>query len=241
MTPGNVHDSQPYLSRPDRQRRRFGFKVEAAGLDAGYFTSHICKGLVERNIYGAIGYSRPTHRAGYLRKRDFVYDEQADCYLCPQNQVLTYRTTTREGYREYASNPSRCRSCDLLPQCTANKGCIKVVTRHIWHEYKEIINEHRYDDRGKAIYKRRKETVERSFADGKELHGHRYARFRGLSKVQMQCLLSAACQNMKKIALHAWKNATAPCPGPSGGNKGIVRLFLALWRICSTSKPVTAT
>jgi hypothetical protein len=38
-----------------------------------------------------------------------------------------------------------------------------------------------------------KEMVERSFADAKELHGHRYACFRGLVKVQAQCLLSAAC------------------------------------------------
>ena len=43
--------------------------------------------------------------------------------------------------------------------------------------------------------------MERSFADAKELHGHRYARFRGLAKVQAQCLLSVACQNMKKMAL----------------------------------------
>jgi hypothetical protein len=43
--------------------------------------------------------------------------------------------------------------------------------------------------------------VERSFADAKELHGHRYARMRGLSKVQQQSLLCAICQNIKKIAL----------------------------------------
>jgi len=29
ITPGNVHDSVPYLSRLDRQRERFGFEVEA--------------------------------------------------------------------------------------------------------------------------------------------------------------------------------------------------------------------
>ncbi|WP_241956433.1 transposase, partial [Marinobacter maroccanus] len=50
------------------------------------------------------------------------------------------------------------------------------------------------------LYKRRQETVERSFADAKQLHGHRYARLRGLSKVREQCLLAAAAQNMKKIA-----------------------------------------
>lgn len=237
VTPGNVHDSQPYLSRLDRQRKRFGFKVESAGLDAAYFTPHICKGLVERDIYGVIGYSRPTHRAGYLRKRDFVYDEACDCQLCPQNHVLRYRTTTRDGYREYVSDPSVCRNCSLLGQCTASRNHTKAVTRHIWQGYKDIIDEHRYGDKGKAIYKRRKETVERSFADGKELHGHRYARFRGLAKVQMQCLLSAACQNMKKIALRIWGRANGPCgPGFSHSQTTLSRLFSYLWRICSAPK-----
>jgi len=54
---------------------------------------------------------------------------------------------------------------------------------------------------GKKIYARRQETVERSFADAKQLHGHRYARLRGLKKVMEQCLLAATAQNMKKIAL----------------------------------------
>ncbi len=132
VTAGNVHDSQPYLDRLDRQRGRFGFKTSAVGLDAGYFTPHICKGLTERTIYGVIGYSRPTHRAGYLRKNDFTYDETADCYLCPQNQILRYRTTNRGGYREYVSEPSLCRSCEQQGQCTTSKNCMKVVTRHIW-------------------------------------------------------------------------------------------------------------
>ena len=75
------------------------------------------------------------------------------------------------------------------------------MTRHLWEDFKEAINTNRLTDLGKRLYARRKETVERSFADAKELHGHRYARFRGLAKVQAQCLLSAACQNMKKMAL----------------------------------------
>lgn len=77
---------------------------------------------------------------------------------------------------------------------------MKVVTRHVWQHYKEAVDANRLTDKGKELYKRRKETVERSFADAKELHGHRYARFRGLAKVRAQALLAAACQNMKKIA-----------------------------------------
>ncbi len=64
-------------------------------------------------------------------------------------------------------------------------------------------NKLRLTPSGKRIYRRRCATVERSFADAKQHHGHRYARFRGLMKVQMQGLLAATAQNMKKMALLA--------------------------------------
>jgi len=201
VTAANVHDSLPYLERLDRQRERFGFDVEAVGLDAGYMTAPICKGLEDREIYGVIGYRRPTHRDGYLRKRDFHYDAEQDGYRCPNGQLLTYRTTNREGYREYRSDPRLCRDCPLLASCTQNARRIKTVTRHVWEESRERVDAHRLTDEGRRLYKRRKETIERSFADGKELHGQRYVRMRGLLRAQEQCLLAAACQNMKKMAL----------------------------------------
>src|SRR5690606_14919608 len=41
VTPGNIHDSVPYLERLDRQINRFGFQVEEVALDAGYLTMPI--------------------------------------------------------------------------------------------------------------------------------------------------------------------------------------------------------
>jgi transposase len=201
VTAGNVHDSIPYLSRLDRQRERFGFSVEAVGLDAGYYTASICKGLSQRNIYGVIGYSRPVHRKGYLHKREYCYDSATDSYQCPHGHTLTYRTTTRIGYQEYVSDPTVCSMCPDQPRCCPSADHKKVLTRHVWQAHKEMVNQHRLEDRGKGIYARRKETVERSFADAKQLHGYRYARMRGLSKVMEQCLLTAVAQNVKKIAL----------------------------------------
>jgi hypothetical protein len=201
VTAGNVNDATPYLDRLDRTRTRFELEVGAVGLDAGYFTPWVCKGLIERELYGVMGYRRPSHREGYFHKREYAYDAQADSYRCPAGQILGYRGTNRHGYREYASDPKQCQHCPQRARCTQSKTCQKLITRHVWHGFKEQIDAHRLTDLGKRLYARRKETVERSFADAKELHGHRYARFRGLAKVQAQCLLSAACQNMKKMAL----------------------------------------
>jgi len=201
VTPGNIHDARPYLGRLDRQCERFKLKPLMVGLDAGYNTAAICHGLVERGIAGVVGYKRPHSPKGRLKRRDFHYDAGRDAYQCPQGQWLNYATTNRTGYREYKSQPSICQSCPLRDQCTQSKNQQKVMIRHVWEAEREQINQNRLSNWGKRVYERRRETVERSFADAKQLHGHRYARFRGLSRVQAQCLLAAACQNMKKIAL----------------------------------------
>jgi transposase len=208
VTPGNVHDSVPYLGRLDRQRERFGFDIRAVGVDAGYAAAAITQGLEERNIYGVIGYRTPTHRDGYFYKREYRYDEKLDVYICPNGQLLSYCTTNREGYRQYHSDPAQCAHCPVRQKCTQSANATKVVTRHVWEASRERMDRHRLNGVGKRIYKRRKETVERSFADAKQLHGHRYARMRGLTRVQQQCLLAATAQNIKKIALLLSRSGT---------------------------------
>lgn len=203
VTAGNVHDSIPYLSRLDRQVERFKLKPKAVGLDAGYFTASICKGIEDRKLYGVISYRRPTHKKGYFYKRQYTYHVSEDCYECPQGQKLTYSTTDRNGYKHYKSDPKVCINCLVRSQCTQSANHQKTVTRHVWEESKERINKHRLTATGQHIYKRRKETVERSFADAKELHQYRYARYRGINGVKAQCLMVAAAQNIKKIALMA--------------------------------------
>lgn len=201
-TPANVHDSIPYLERLDRQRRRFALDVLAVGLDAGYATAGIAQGLEEREIRGVTGYRRPTPpKPGMMAKKRFAYEPQSNAYRCPEGRLLAYATTDRNGYRHYKSDPAHCRTCPLLASCTANAKAERTITRHVWQDARDRADAHRLTDWGKRVYKRRKETVERSFADAKQLHGHRYARFRGLTAVKIQCLLAAAAQNIKKIAL----------------------------------------
>ncbi|ADC51490.1 transposase (plasmid) [Alkalihalophilus pseudofirmus OF4] len=202
VTPGNVHDSRPYLERLDRQCTRFDFKLEAVGLDAGYLTMPICHGLDQRGIMGVIAHRRFSTVKGLLPKWKFTFDHETDTYICPQSQVLTYATTNREGYRQYHSNPEICKDCPSLSQCTKSKNHKKVITRHVWEDKKEKVRENRLSPEGKTIYKMRKETIERSFADSKQLHGLRYCRLRSLEGASEQALMTATAQNIKKIANH---------------------------------------
>jgi len=200
VTAGNIHDSIPYMARLDRQRARFDLDVKAVGLDAGYASAPIAHRLEQRDILGVTGYLRPSGRKGMMHKRQYIYDTEANTYTCPQGQVLRYATTDRQGHRHYKSDPSICRNCSLLASCTTNPMGKKTVTRHIWADARERTDAHRLTEWGKCLYERRKETVERSFADAKQLFGHRYARYRGLTGVTWQCLLAATAQNIKKIA-----------------------------------------
>lgn len=200
VTPGNINDVDPYLARLDRQIQKFKFNVKYVGLDAGYFTNVICKGISDKNIKSAIAYRLGPHEKGKYTKNKFQYIKEWDVYACPNHCFLKYRTTTRQGYKEYICNKNICGNCKYKVSCLTGTTEFRTIRRHVWEEFKENNIIFLKTDKGKYIYKRRKETIERSFADSKELHGLRYSRFRGLSKVSEQCLLTAAVQNMKKIA-----------------------------------------
>ncbi len=57
------------------------------------------------------------------------------------------------------------------------------------------------------MYPNRKQSIERVFADGKEKHGLRYTRLKGLKKNQHQIMMIFGCHNLKKMALFEAKRA----------------------------------
>ena len=180
----------------------------AIAIDAGYITPYICKTLLDDGIIPAIPYKRPLTKKGFFKKYDYVYDEYYDCYICPNNKILKYSTTNRDGYREYKSNPSDCKSCEHLNICTNSKNKQKLVTRHIWQNYLEEADHLRHKPYVKKVYSKRKETIERVFADAKEKHGMRYTKLRGLSKIEMEVSLIFLCMNLKKLANWMWKDTS---------------------------------
>jgi transposase len=204
VTPGNVPDFMPYLERLDYQVDRFNMGVEAVSLDSGYYQSPVCKGLVERDIFAVIPHVRSRRKGFKIQKRHFNYDPKEDVYICPAGQKLRYRTTNRSGSSEYVSDPKICAGCNLLSECTNSKSQIRVISRHVWQGYKDQLRKDILTPLGKYLRQKRRETVERCFADAKELHGLRQARYRGLTNVLEQCLLTAVAMNIKKMACHLW-------------------------------------
>lgn len=204
VTPGNVHDSVAFSDLYSKLHAKYPTEITAIAVDAGYITPYICKTLFEDNILPVMPYKRPMTKQGFFKKYEYVYDEYNDCYLCPNDKVLKYTTTNRDGYKEYKSSPSDCKNCIFINQCTKSKNSQKLVTRHVWEHYVEETNHLRHNPYVKNVYTRRKETIERVFADAKEQHGMRYTHLRGLAKLTMEVTLIFACMNLKKLAKRKW-------------------------------------
>ena len=205
-TPGNVHDSVAFFKAYNRLKSKFKEQIKNVCLDAGYVNAVICREIILSNHTPLMPYKRPMTGKGFFRKREYVYDEYYDCYLCPNNEILNYATTDKNGYKQYKSKSDKCRNCPLREQCTKSKNNQKVITRHIWEEFKEQANENRYTKLWKDNYPLRKETIERTFGDCKEQHGLRFTRVRGLLKNEQNATMIFACHNLKKMANWRWKS-----------------------------------
>ena len=186
ITPRNIHDSVAFSDLYEKIKNNSKQHTTAIAIDAGYITPYICKTILDDGIIPAIPYKRPMTKKEFFKKYEYVYDEYSDCYIYPNNKILKYSTTNRDGYREYKSNPSDCKSCEHLNLCTNSKNKQKLVTRHIWQNYLEEADHLRYKPYVKKVYSKRKETIERVFAGAKEKHSMRYTKLRGLSKIDME-------------------------------------------------------
>ncbi|MFQ6977465.1 MAG: transposase [Oscillibacter sp.] len=205
VTPGNVHDSVAFDEVYDKITENFP-QVEAVVADAAYKTPHICKKVFGDGRVLSTAYKRPQTMKNGHEWWKYVYDEFYNCVICPEYQPLKYSTTNRDGYREYKSDPNICAACPTRERCTHSRDCIKTVQRHIWKDYEELADDARYTPVYAQLYKCRKETIERVFADAKEKHAMRYTQYRGLAQVTNWVKLKFAAMNLKKLATWKWRN-----------------------------------
>ena len=186
ITKGNVHDSEPFIERAEYIKRTFGFEIKRYGVDSGYLTLDIKKYFIENNIFGVFGYRRYGTPESRKEKSNYQYVKELDIYYDKRDgEILEYKgLIDKLGYKKYE-----------------NTDKTKVIRRHIHEEWNEKFRENRISKEGKELYQRRKEHVERSFADSKQNHGYRYAMYKGVLKNQHYTWLICAAQNMKNIAI----------------------------------------
>lgn len=209
VTPGNVHDSKAFDELYDKVTQRFP-QAEVIVADSAYKTPWICKRIIDDGRIPSMPYVRPKTKEYGHEWWKYVYDEFFDCIICPEYKVLHYSTTNKDGYQEFKSRSYICEKCPTRDLCTENSKFEKTVTRHIWSSYIELAEDYRHTPKYKALYEKRKETIERVFADAKEKHAMRYTPYRGLSQVSNWVRLKFAAMNLKKLAIRKASSPSYP-------------------------------
>jgi transposase len=186
VTKGNVYDGEPFVNRAEYIKKTFNFDIKNYAVDSGYLTLDMKKYFIDNNIFGVFGYRRYGTQESRKEKTKYQYNKDLDIYIEKETgEVLEYNgLIDKNGYKKYQ-----------------NLDKTKILRRHIHEDWNEKFKENKLSEFGKELYQKRKEHVERSFADSKQNHGYRYAMYKGVKKNQNYTWLICAAQNMKNISI----------------------------------------
>jgi len=197
--------------------------------DGGYFTREDVKQCEQMGMAAHLPESKqsPSERAGFYGKKDFVYQQQSDSYVCPAGQQLSKR---RAMQREEArvmdyDNPKACAQCSLKARCT--KAKYRTVSRWEHEEYLERMMARVTAQPEKLA--RRKGLIEHCWGTLKWLLAGGFL-LKGLKKVRAELNLAHFAYNLKRALkvigleklLEALKKARGKVgtdPEPSTGAK----------------------
>ena len=145
------------------------------------------------------GVTGAKSKAGRISYREFRYDEKRDVYVCPQGKRLK-RTTYDARWDRYYYRPlkSDCRGCPIRESCCTAKA-VRCITRPRQQGAVDRALSYLRSKEGQEVFARRGYTAEWVVAEAKGCHGLRRAMFRGLENVQIQGLMTASVQNLKRL------------------------------------------
>lgn len=207
--PGNIHDAKAFL--PFYNEVLSFVKPSVICADSAYVTPKILHRLSLDNVTLIGPYQRPKgKKTSSLHKSDFTYQLEIDAYLCPNLKWLKPYNITRDGQVEYKIYKYECADCPMKDRCI-KQATHKTVQRHLYEDLLWKAKQDRLSKEGKEWYKQRKHTIERIFAQGKEQHGLRHTRVRGLQKNRDYRSLLYACMNLKKLALLFKRREESSC------------------------------
>ena len=207
----------------DRVEERFGMKPDRLVGDTAYGTGPMLGWMVEdKGIAPHVPvWDKSERKDGTLSSSEFLWDQQANEYRCPQGHALRSdrrqftkprERITQAGTIIYSASQYDCTGCPMKQQCCPNTPHRK-ITRSV-HEHsrdvaREIANTPQYKQS-----RRDRKKVEILFAHLKRILKLDRLRLRGLTGAQDEFLLAATAQNLRRMAkrLFEGQRSTAAIP-----------------------------
>jgi IS5 family transposase len=204
VTPAEVMENQPMLDLLWRSRFRWRIHPHQVTGDATYGTIENIVPVENAGLRAYFPLRDYEARSPYFGKSRFTYDPNRDLYTCPQGKPLErIGAIYKDQVIRYQADATTCNACPVKERCTPSSSGRQV--RRSFHEgyLDRVRGYHGTKDYRRAIGKR-KVWVEPLFAEAKDWHGLHRFRLRGLKRVNMEALLVATGQNLKRLLSGSW-------------------------------------
>jgi hypothetical protein len=179
--------------------------------DAKYGTGPNVRAIEELGIRAFVPLYDNETAAPIYHHTLFTYDAERDVMHCPQGTELKFRH--RDDLAErwlYRAPAAVCNACACKAACTSsNQG--RLVGRSFHAAYLERVRSYADTPAYQKALRKRSVWVEPLFAEAKDWHGLRRFRLRGLANVNIEALLVASGQNLKRwLAATGWGRRWGP-------------------------------
>jgi len=225
VTPADVMENQPFLDMLWRACFRWGIRPDQVTGDTTYGTVDNIVGVEDQQIHAYVPLPDFDQRTPFYGASRFTYDPERDEYRCPEGQVLQRKTAKyTESVVVYQAEAAICNACPLKTACTESSHG-RQVRRSLYAEYLNRVRTYHQTAAYEKAMAKRKVWVEPLFGEAKDWHGLRRFRLRRLWKVNIEALLIATGQNLKRLLR---KRGWGRRPWPNGAPEApFARRFLA--------------
>lgn len=197
-TPASVMDNAPMLDLSHWVRARWDLNPKIIVGDTKFGTIPNIVGLEREGIRAYLPMTDWGERNGFYAAEQFAYDVERDVYVCPQGKTLKrYALRKREEVILYRAKPKICNTCPVKVQCTNSKSG-RHIFRSIFQEHIDRVRGYTRTEEFRKALRKRQVWVEPLFGEAKQWHQGARFRLRGLHKVNIQGVLIAAGQNLKR-------------------------------------------
>jgi transposase len=216
VTPAETMENEPFLDLLRHTLFRWQLQPRHVTGDKSYGTADIIAALERANIRAYVPLPRPNSRKGLYYQDAFVYDAVRDVYICPQGSCLHRRQILMtQRIIRYQADAAICAVCPCKARCTtSDQG--RSLQRSFEEEFIDRVRAYHETAAYKKAMRKRGVWVEPLFAEAKAWHGLRRFRLRRLEQVNMEALLTATGQNLKRL-LGGTGWGRRPYPGSAYG------------------------
>jgi hypothetical protein len=212
VTPADVMENVPLQDLLWRVCFRRKIRPRQVTGDTTYGTVENIVAVEDAGIRASMPLPDFDARTPFFGKHDFAYDAAHDAYRCPGGELLPFRKHKHtERMRLYQAPAATCNACLLKERCTGSANG-RQIKRSFDEPYVERVRGYHATEAYQKAMRKRQVWVEPLFAEAKEWHGLRRLRLRGVLNANVQGLLIAAGQNVKRfLAATGWGRRHAPC------------------------------